>query len=704
MDEGRTFPLPTGEGAAWERRLTVTPSSAADGGKATFLTIITADRAGQARLFARSARAWHPDARLVVLVAGAASPRMFESLFDRVIAAEELSFGGLADMRFRYSLAELCFALKPWALRHLLDESIDGPIFYFDSDIELFSPLVEAEAALSRGANLVLTPHILMPGPDEAREKAFLRTGSFNAGFFAIAPTPAARAFVAWWGERVRTGGTHDPLEGTYGDQKWLELAPSICDGVAVLRHPGYNFAYWNAHERPLRCLGGIWTAANWPLRFVHYSRWDLRQEDAEQYLARFFVSEYHPFADLFAEYRQKVDAESRSCGAPAPVVGTPEAVPELIRQAYARYASAIDGDTLAVLAHAEAVLNEPSPALSGPPDVADLPITLLYEEIWRYHADLRYRFEIDKRLGRIAYLRWLVETGAAQLRIPAAFLRQARAAIERERVRELETVDEAAVPVPALPVAGAPHEAEAERLRRLDDDIRLLVRANKGLRRELQSLRVRGWRDEERIAGLEKELAELRDQRDEAVERTRRLAADAGLWAPRQRMLPRPRRGAARPAAVARGRQMLAGAGPFFERGFRLGDAATVTGSTIRRRKDAASGMLLFGPYIALPPGCYGAIVAARLYRPLPPFADLTVDVAYDGAQRIVTMRRFRLGPMVWRRCELPFEIALGEAAGDVEIRLWARRGAALEVGTIELYRLPEELPPAASLSPRDG
>ena len=82
-------------------------------------------------------------------------------------------------------------------------------------------------------------------------------TGSL---YRAIAPSAQARAFVNWWCERVRTGCTHDPLEGTHGDQKWLELAPSICDGVAVLRHPGYNFAYWNAYERPLSCLGGAWT------------------------------------------------------------------------------------------------------------------------------------------------------------------------------------------------------------------------------------------------------------------------------------------------------------------------------------------------------------------------------------------------------------------------------------------------------------
>ncbi len=703
MDEGRTFPLPVAQSLTWENRVTPAASGPASGGRATFLTIVTADRAGQARIFARSARECHPDARLVVLVAGAdVPPRMFEGLYDRVIAVEELACSGLADMRFRYSREELCFALKPWALRHLFDGTLDGPIYYFDSDIELFSPLVEAEAALARGANLVLTPHILRPGPDQEREKALLRSGSFNAGFFAVAPTPAARAFIAWWCDRLRTGGTHDPLEGTYGDQKWLELAPSLCDGVTILRHPGYNFAYWNAHERELRCLGGVWTAADWPLRFVHYSRWNLREQNAEQYLARFFVGEYQPFADLFAEYRQKVHAESLSCETPD--AAEPDVVPQSIRDAYARHADAIDGDAPAVLAHAAAVLDAPNPAR---PDIPDLPITILYDEIWQRHADLRYRFAIDEASGRIAYLRWLVETGAAKLAIPARFLGKARSALERERVRQLEAADEPTPPAIADEDAAAAEEgvarllaardAEQQLLRRQHDDIRLLVRANKGLRRELQSVQVRRWRDEERIAALETDLTELRQAHDSVIERSRGLAEVAGLRSGRWRRLPRWLDGTRPPSASRRGRPILAGAVPFFKRGFVLGDAAAIAGGTVRRRKDAPSGMLIFGPYIALPPGRYAAVIDARLYQRLPLFADFTIDVVHDRAQLVVALQRFRLSAIAARRrCELLFRIGDGEAAADVEIRLWARRGTPLEIAAIELYQL--EPPPAAA------
>jgi hypothetical protein len=240
MDEGRVLPHPVAQ--SWSPDAWAKParSGRADGRRANFVTMATPDRAAQSRIFARSARACHPDARLSVLALDSdGPPQLLAESYDLVISLEQLSLSGFADMRFRYTTAELCFALKPWLIRHLFERLPDEPIYYFDSDIELFTRLTEAETALADGANLVLTPHILRPGPDQDRDRALLRSGSFNAGFLAAAPSAPARAFVAWWCDRVRTGCVNDHPEGPYGDQKWLELAPSICDGVKVLRHPG---------------------------------------------------------------------------------------------------------------------------------------------------------------------------------------------------------------------------------------------------------------------------------------------------------------------------------------------------------------------------------------------------------------------------------------------------------------------------------
>jgi hypothetical protein len=393
------------------------------GGRATFVTIATPDRAAQSRVFARSARKCHPDARLAVLVLGpdSATP-MFEDLYDLAISVEQLSLSCFADMRFRYSTPELCFALKPWVIGHLLEKFPDEPVYYFDSDIEIFAPLAEAEAVLAHGANLVMTPHILHPAPEQESEEDLLRSGSFNGGFLGVAPSPGGRAFVAWWGERLRTGCT---IDYTCGDQRWLDLVPSIWDGVAILRHPGYNFACWNARQRPMSCLDGAWTAAGQPLRFVHYTKWNLRKQDSEQYLAEHFRRGYESFSSIFADYQRKVQAEDRFDREHSQVIedevlapaGKP--VADLVRSAYAKHGPTVDGDADEVLARAVAILNAPSKDRA---DLPDLPMTLLYDEIWQRRADLRYRFDVDRASGREAYLRWLVEGGLAGLGIPAAF------------------------------------------------------------------------------------------------------------------------------------------------------------------------------------------------------------------------------------------------------------------------------------------
>ena len=680
MDEGRAVPLPVAQG--WAHYDRARPA------QANFVTIATQDRAAQSRVFARSARQRHPDARLTVLVPDSdESPRIFADCYDLVISVEELSLTGLADMRFRYSTAELCFALKPWLIRHVLEKLPDQPVYYFDSDIELFAPLSEVEEALAQGANLVLTPHILRPAPDQHRERAQLRSGSFNAGFLAVAPSAPARAFVAWWCDRVRTGCTNDHPEGMYGDQKWLELAPSICDGVRVLRHPGYNFAYWNAHERPLSCLGGGWTAAGWPLRFVHYSQWNMREQDPAQYLSRYFRREYEPLAGLFAEYRNKVRDEGGFDGAGSPAIyrevltpcGMP--VPDLLRRAYERHAPAVDGDASEVFARGVSVLNAPSKTRA---DLPDLPITILYDEIWQHHADLRHRFAVDQTNGRVAYLQWLVASGVAELGIPAAFLPPARSALESERVRQLEASGPAALPPPLI--------ADPDPIRQRDNDIRLLVGNNKALRRELQALKVSHWRDEETIQALDAELAQTRRARA-AARRSRQFADEVARLGPRPWSALAGWLGSSpRPTQTTPDRRPIVPVGrPFFDCGFRLSDAAAITGATVKRIKSAPSGMLIFGPYVSLAPGTYAITVDARLYRRVPVLAHFTLEIVCDDARHLIGWRKFQLRSTArWQPCALIFTVWDGEAYPDFEMRIWAREGSALEIGRIDLYELP--------------
>ncbi len=325
----------------------------------------------------------------------------------------------------------------------------------------------------------------------------------------------------------------------------------------------------------------------------------------------------------------------------------------DVLRCAYARHGPAVDGNLSEVFAHIVSVLNARSEARV---DLPDLPITVLYDEIWQHHADLKYRFDVDQTGGRLAYLQWLGKSGVAELGLPAAFAAPARSIVERERVRQLEAGDEAAGPSPALTdpvlpalsasadsIAGliAARDAERDRIRQRDSDIGLLVSSNKALRRELQALKVRRWRDEETIHALDEELAKTRHTRDAATRRSRQLADEvaslSARWCSFTGWL------AARPHANGTGvgrRPILPADTPFFKCGFRLSNAGAIAGTTVKRIKSAPSGMLTFGPYVNLAPGTYAVTVDARLYRRLPVLANFKLDVVCDDARQTIACR----------------------------------------------------------------
>ncbi len=383
----------------------------------------------------------------------------------------------------------------------------------------------------------------------------------------------------------------------------------------------------------------------------------------------------------------------------------------DVLRCAYARHGPAVDGNLSEVFAHIVSVLNARSEARA---DLPDLPITVLYDEIWQHHADLKYRFDVDQTGGRLAYLQWLGKSGVAELGLPAAFAAPARSIVERERVRQLEAGDEAAGPSPALTdpvlpalsasadtIAGliAARDAERDRIRQRDGDIGLLVSSNKALRRELQALKVRRWRDEETIHALDEELAKTRHTRDAATRRSRQLADEVASlstrWCSFTGWL------AARPhangTAVGR-RPILPADTPFFKCGFRLSNAGAIAGTTVKRIKSAPSGMLTFGPYVNLAPGTSAVTVDARLYRRLPVLANFKLDVVCDDARQTIACRKFRLHSLAhWQHSELIFTVWDGETYSDFEMRIWAHKGIALEIGRIDLYQLVEESSPAS-------
>jgi len=228
---------------------------------------------------------------------------------------EVLALAALRDTRVwgmaeRYNVSELCTAIKPLVFQVLMDRHPGPAIVYFDPDIWVTGRLVELERLLASGAQAVLTPHSIDPScrPDLRADQTMLQFGIYNLGFLALREGTAARNLVEWWTQRLERDCRIDLADGLYVDQKWADLFPALMDRVGVLRHPGYNVAYWNVLERAVRRTPVGWQVNGQPLRFVHFSGHELTRPEIfsrhAPYLDRWTVS------DLFllqAEWRDVV-------------------------------------------------------------------------------------------------------------------------------------------------------------------------------------------------------------------------------------------------------------------------------------------------------------------------------------------------------------------------------------------------------------
>ena len=181
----------------------------------------------------------------------------------------------LLNMKVYYDVVEFATALKPALLLKLLEA--DDQVVYLDPDTFLLSPLLELPTAIHDSPGILLTPHFLQPIPAESTyisEVHNLTVGAYNLGFCAV--SRKGRPFLKWWWDHLKAECLIYPLLGLFVDQKWVDVGTSLFPYQA-LRHPGYNVAVWNLHERPLVRKNGCIAIgiSGEPLRLFHFSGFD---------------------------------------------------------------------------------------------------------------------------------------------------------------------------------------------------------------------------------------------------------------------------------------------------------------------------------------------------------------------------------------------------------------------------------------------
>ena len=249
-----------------------------------------------------------PDAPFIVFLSDAADGVDVPGL--NVVGMDALGIADLDDLTFRYTVLELSTAIKPFCFDYAFDVLQYQEAVFLDPDIAFFAPPTEIRATFDAGASAVLTPHLLAPLKDDRSPSNIdiLASGTFNLGFAGFANQPEARRFLDWWGRELRASCYVDASRGLFVDQKFADFAPSFLERLSIIRHPGYNVAYWNLAGRAVTNTQNGLMAGGAPLVFFHFSGVDpFRPDVFSKHQNRFDLSGIGPAARLVQDYNQKL-------------------------------------------------------------------------------------------------------------------------------------------------------------------------------------------------------------------------------------------------------------------------------------------------------------------------------------------------------------------------------------------------------------
>lgn len=255
----------------------------------------------------------NPGYKFVIGLVDKIDGRFLPSAFlpHEIVEVETIGIPAFNEMQNRYSLLELSCAVKPWFALYFFKKFSAQQIIYLDTDILVTSSLQFIEEQLEQDS-ILLTPHILSPLPDDGKrphETAILKTGIYNAGFFAARNDENGIAFLQWWRNILVDYCYEDSKRGLASDQSWLNFVPLFFKKVGIIRHPGCNVAYWNLHETLIeKSKNNYIVNKEFPLLFFHFSGYSVHYPELlSKHQTRFAINENAAVEELFRQYHSNL-------------------------------------------------------------------------------------------------------------------------------------------------------------------------------------------------------------------------------------------------------------------------------------------------------------------------------------------------------------------------------------------------------------
>lgn len=271
-------------------------------------TLCSASHLAYAKTMADSFVKHNPDYTVFIGLVDRIDNRFDTAFFapHTLLPVEDMHIADLPQMSSKYTILELSCALKPYMAQYLFTHYQPQTLIYTDTDILYFSPLTILEQALEKD-DVLVTPHFTTPLDNTCfpGETEFLRSGLYNAGFFAMSNRSGTHDFLSWWSSRLKDLCYLNLSEGLGADQNWLNYAPVYFPTTGIFRNKGANVAYWNLHERQITLQNGVLLVnGTEPLQFFHFSGYPLHSNEVmSKHQNRYRLDAFPVLQSLFQEY-----------------------------------------------------------------------------------------------------------------------------------------------------------------------------------------------------------------------------------------------------------------------------------------------------------------------------------------------------------------------------------------------------------------
>jgi glycosyltransferase involved in cell wall biosynthesis len=350
------------------------------------------------------------------------------------VTLDELGIPNVDEMIFRYDIVELSTAVKPFLLQHLFERTKLDKLVYFDPDILFLAPIDDVVTLLDT-QNIVVVPHLVDTLKEDVvpSERHMLMTGVYNLGFIGLRRSDETAKFLTWWREKLVKYCYADPSNGLYVDQRWVDLAPGMFEGVYVHRDPGCDVAYWNMTQRPVTKRGERFFTLGSPVKFFHFSGYSPNDPDRISKRVppsdtRLAMSQIGDCAELFSRYGELLQSQGFAATSAWPYslgqfsngVPIPRVVRDMWREATDRglcWDKLLDAqDPKGFYSWVNQAIDERSPYISR-----------LANRVYLARPDVQKAFPDAQGVNRREFVRWFTGTGIQEHAIPAAFAESMR-------------------------------------------------------------------------------------------------------------------------------------------------------------------------------------------------------------------------------------------------------------------------------------